>query len=78
MNMYCYGQDTSAGSPCAMELKFDTEIKPVIGGGTNDYEALNNKPRINGVELFGDKTNEELLIAAISNEEIEQLLKAFK
>lgn len=30
------------------------------GGGTNDYNALANKPKINGVELAGDKTGEEL------------------
>ena len=44
-------------------------------GGAESYDELSNKPSINGVKLVGDKTNEELLIAAISNEEIEQLLK---
>lgn len=31
-------------------------------GGTSDYNALNNKPSINGVVLEGNKTTEELLI----------------
>ena len=29
-----------------------------------DYERLSNKPSINGVELIGDKTSDELHIAA--------------
>lgn len=29
-------------------------------GGTNNYEKLNNKPSINGVELVGNKTTSEL------------------
>ena len=30
------------------------------GGGTGDYNQLENKPQINGVELVGNKTTEEL------------------
>ena len=30
------------------------------GGGTTDYEELDNKPKINGVELIGDKSSSEL------------------
>lgn len=30
------------------------------GGGTSDYEKLNNKPKINGVTLIGNKTTEDL------------------
>lgn len=29
-------------------------------GGTSDYQMLANKPQINGVELNGNKTSEEL------------------
>lgn len=37
------------------------EVQRVGGGaGTNDYETLNNKPQINGIELVGNKTTEEL------------------
>lgn len=32
--------------------------------GTTDYEQLINKPSINGVTLIGNKTSEELSIAA--------------
>lgn len=28
------------------------------GGGTSDYNALDNKPRINGNQLIGDKDSE--------------------
>ena len=28
------------------------------GGGTDDYRDLENKPRINGVQLIGDKNSE--------------------
>lgn len=28
------------------------------GGGTTDYNALDNKPRINGHQLIGDKASE--------------------
>ena len=39
-----------------------------VGGGTSDYNELENKPSINGVELVGDKTTEEL---GIVSEEID-------
>lgn len=32
------------------------------GGGTSDYDALENKPSINGVTLEGDLTTEDLNI----------------
>lgn len=57
------------------DLKFDSEIRPVIGSGL-DYANATNKPSINGVILEGNKTNEEILIGALSNSEIENLLKA--
>lgn len=30
------------------------------GSGTTDYSVLSNKPRINGIELYGDKSNKDL------------------
>ena len=30
------------------------------GGGTKDYRYLANKPKINSVELVGDKTGDDL------------------
>ncbi|MDR1629595.1 MAG: hypothetical protein LBS36_05210 [Oscillospiraceae bacterium] len=46
----------------------------VLGEGTNDYDVLVNKPRINGVTLVGNKTTEEIGIEEISNMELEDLL----
>lgn len=51
---------------------FSTSVQPVI---SMEYETMKNKPQINGVTLEGNKTNEEILIGAISNVEIEDLLK---
>lgn len=40
------------------------------GGGTTDYEELDNKPSINGVTLVGDKTSEDLHIKECDCEEL--------
>ncbi len=64
-------------NPCAekfWELQYDVNIKPVIGA-VSDYNDLTNKPSINGIVLSGDKTNEELLIQALTNEDIDSVLK---
>lgn len=62
-----------------LELRFKSEIRPVFSvGGSSNYEDMINKPKINGVELVGNKTNEDLNISAISNGEIEDLLNSFK
>lgn len=58
-----------------LDLKFGTEIVPVIGSGTDDYNDLINKPSINGVTLQGNKTNDEILISGIPNTTLEKLLK---
>lgn len=34
------------------------------GGGTSDYNALTNKPKINGVEVSGNKTSADYKISA--------------
>lgn len=57
-----------------MQAVFGTEIRPVISRGTDDYALLKNKPSINGVELTGNKTDEEIGIEPISNVELEKLL----
>lgn len=60
----------------------ELEIQEVFeGSGGNpsreyDYEKLKNKPSINGVELIGDKTLEEIGIGEISNSEIEEIIKS--
>lgn len=61
------------------------EININSSGGTLNYEYLYNKPKINNVELFRDKSLDELGIQAkgecpsesISNTEIEDLLSGF-
>ncbi len=47
-------------------------------GGTTDYEQLKNKPKINDVELVGNKTDKDLDIKggnpeAISDDEIDAI-----
>ena len=39
-----------------------------------DYEVLDNKPSIEGVELIGDKTFEDLSLEGITNSELENML----
>ena len=48
------------------------------GGGTTDYAALSNKPKINNVELSGNKSLDELNIAAKDTTEQSLALKADK
>lgn len=48
-------------------------INPFWGiteGGTDDYEELENKPKINGVELIGDKSLSDLGIVIPNIEEL--------
>ena len=47
----------------------------VMVSGTSDYEKLKNKPHLNGVELVGDKSFEDVGLVALSNRELEKLLK---
>lgn len=70
MTFYCNQHDAYKG----MKPNQSTTVVPVMGSGF-DYESATNKPKINGVELVGDKTNDELLISPISNEEIEAIFK---
>lgn len=41
---------------------------------TSDYENLRNRPRIEGVELIGDKSFEELNLQRLTNTELENML----
>lgn len=62
-------------TPEDWELNFGTQVVPVLSGGSTDYNELSNKPSVNGVELIGNKTNEELDICPITNSEIEDFFK---
>lgn len=45
------------------------------GGGSFDYEKLKNKPRIETVELIGDKTFDELGLGPVTIEELLDILQ---
>lgn len=60
--------------PSETKLRFDSDIRPVIGSGL-DYENATNKPSINGVVLVGNKSNEDIDIRSLTNLEIEAILK---
>lgn len=70
MNQYCY----THSSDKKITKEIGSKVVPIIGSGF-DYKTAINKPSINGVELIGNKTNEELFIQEITNEEIEKLFK---
>lgn len=53
------------GDP-AIELASDAVVLEPSGGGTTDYEELDNKPSIEGNVLVGDKTLAQLGITAES------------
>ena len=66
-------------SGCRISLHVAEQAPPLTlhvrdggsSGTATDYEILRNHPRINGVELIGDKTGEELgLLDEIENTEI--------
>ena len=44
------------------------------GGGVTDYNQLTNKPSVNGVELLGNKTSDDLDVSPESKVEGEQLI----
>ena len=50
-------------------------------GGTDNYNYLNNKPKINDVELKGNKTSKQLGLQeemeSLTNLEIEEILNSF-
>ena len=55
--------------------EIDTDIE-LSAGGTNDYNDLINKPSIEGVELVGDKTLEELGVEALTPQEIDAIINS--
>lgn len=48
----------------------------VSGGGTKDYNKLNNKPQINDVELIGNKSFEDLGADSLTNLEIDAIINS--
>lgn len=55
------------------EINTDIELS---ASGTNDYNDLINKPSIEGVELVGDKTLEELGVEALTPQEIDAIINS--
>ena len=55
--------------------QIDTQIY-TPGAGSNDYNELINRPKINGIELIGDKTPEELDIMPLTNAEIDEFMNS--
>lgn len=56
-------------------------VEEDIAGGTNNYNNLNNKPKINNVELVGNKTSKDLKIQdemeSLTNIDIEEIINSF-
>ena len=55
--------------------EIDTDIE-LSTNGTNDYNDLINKPSIEGVELVGDKTLEELDVEPLTPQEIDAIINS--
>ena len=69
------------GAPPRVELRLgkmnELDLGNTIPVPVRDYEEMENKPRVNGVELSGDKTTRELKIEItdpLSNLAIEGIL----
>lgn len=65
---------TANGVPIGNPIKI-TDIVDKLENDLKDYEALINKPLINGVELKGEKSLEELGFEEITNSEIEEMIQ---
>lgn len=55
------------------EDTFQLELLPDVSY-ENDYEKFRNKPKINGVELLGDKSFEELGRKKMTNRAIQDIV----
>ena len=64
------------GTELTRDISADAVIShPVSVKRLSDYNLLSNKPSIEGVELIGDKTYEELNLRSITNSDIESLFQ---
>ncbi len=57
-----------------VRMRVNESIRPG-SGVSSDYEDLSNKPSIESVTLQGNKTFSDLGLEALTNEEIEALLR---
>ena len=58
----------------AQEKPFVAKLNDTIGVVTNDYESLKNKPKINGIELDGNRAIEDFAVDKIGNDELRQII----
>ena len=58
-------------------ISADNVISATGGGGVSDYTELSNKPKINGVELSGDKTSADLGIGNPTDEQVASSVEAW-
>lgn len=61
--------DMDIYSDSAIDMEVDRE-----GGGTNDYNALVNKPQIEGVTLKGNRTFRQLGLESMTEQDIDNIL----
>lgn len=61
--------DMDIYSDSIIDMEVDRE-----GTGTNDYNALVNKPKIEGVTLKGDKTFKQLGLESMTEQDIDNIL----
>ena len=70
----------TVAEPDAVTLGLDSGDNAALNAGSttvvsvNDYNDLRNKPSIEGVELVGDKSFEELNLQRLTNTELENML----
>lgn len=67
-------EEEATPCPCALNVEVNID-EPNFTEPTNDYTELSNLPRINGVELKGDLTFEDLGIEEITTEELQEIWK---
>ena len=58
------------------ETEQDVEVVEETATWNMDYNSLLNKPKINGIELIGDKPPEELDIMPLTNAEIDEFMNS--
>lgn len=71
-NLYIY----AAGTKKLITMNNIKEYFPEYDDGSlSDYNELMNKPQINGVTLTGNKTDTEIGIVNLTDEQLDDLLK---
>lgn len=61
--------------PVAVDVDMNGRNPTVIRTGTTDYNDLTNKPQINEVTLSGNKSFDDLGLRAITNLELDELVR---